>query len=86
MKRKIYPVHEKGELRMLGFLFTIGMLWVFGKLLLIGIKAAWGISKFLLTVVLLPVILIGMVIGGLIYLAVPILLVIGIVVFISSRA
>lgn len=41
---------------------------VFGKLLMFGIKAAWGISKFLLTIVLLPVILIGLVVGGLIYL------------------
>ena len=44
-----------------------------------GIKAAWGISKFLLTIVLLPVILIGLVVGGLIYLAFPILIVVGIV-------
>lgn len=52
---------------------------VFGKLLMFGIKAAWGISKFLLTIVLLPVILIGLVVGGLIYLAFPILIVVGIV-------
>ena len=44
-----------------------------------GIKAAWGISKILLTIVLLPVILIGLVVGGLIYLAFPILIVVGIV-------
>ena len=44
-----------------------------------GIKAAWGISKCLLTIVLLPVILIGLVVGGLIYLAFPILIVVGIV-------
>ena len=44
-----------------------------------GIKAAWGISKFLLTIVLLPVILVGLVVGGLIYLAFPILIVVGIV-------
>ena len=44
-----------------------------------GNKAAWGISKFLLTIVLLPVILIGLVVGGLIYLAFLILIVVGIV-------
>ena len=44
-----------------------------------GIKAAWGILKFPLTIVLLPVILIGLVVGGLIYLAFPILIVVGIV-------
>ena len=61
---------------MLTLLFIICFFAVFGKLLMFGIKAAWGISKFLLTIVLLPVILIGLVVGGLIYLAFPILIVV----------
>lgn len=44
-----------------------------------GIQMAWGISKFLLTIVILPLILIGMVVGGLLYIAFPILIVIGII-------
>ena len=64
---------------MLSLLFAICMIWVFGKLFIFGIKAAWGISKFIVTVVLLPLVLIGLVVGGLIYLAFPILLVVGIV-------
>ena len=71
---------------MLTLLFSICMLWVFGKLFILGVRAAWGISKFLLTVVFLPVLLIIMVAGGLISLAFPILIVIGIVGLISSRA
>ena len=47
---------------MLTLLFIICFFAVFGKLLMFGIKAAWGISKFLLTIVLLPVILIGLVV------------------------
>ncbi|MCI8577734.1 MAG: hypothetical protein HFG64_09520 [Lachnospiraceae bacterium] len=70
---------------MLSLLFTICMIWVFGKLFFFGIKAAWGISKFLLSIVLLPVILIGLVIGGLIYIAFPILIVVWIVAMISFR-
>ena len=61
------------------FLFIICMIGVFGKLLLFGIQMAWGISKFLLTIVILPLILIGMVVGGLLYIAFPILIVIGII-------
>ena len=61
------------------FLFIICMIGVFGKLLFFGIRMAWGISKFLLTIVLLPLILIGMVAGGLLYIAFPILIVVGIV-------
>lgn len=71
---------------MLSLLFGICMIWIFGKLLFFGIKAAWGISKLLVTVVLLPLVLIGMVIGGLIYIAFPILILMGIVVLISSKA
>lgn len=64
---------------MLEILFTICMLWVFGKLLLFGIRAAWGISKFLVTIVFMPLILIALVFAGLIYVAFPILVIIGIV-------
>lgn len=64
---------------MLTLLFIICFFAVFGKLLMFGIKAAWGISKFFLTIVLLPVILIGMVVGGLMSVAFPILIVVGIV-------
>lgn len=71
---------------MLSFLFTICMIWVFGKLLFFGIKAAWGISKFLVTIVLLPLILIGLVVGGLIYIAFPILIIAGIAVLVLSKA
>ena len=62
------------------------MIWIFGKILFFGIKAAWGISKFLVTVVLLPLVLLGMVVCGLIYIAFPILIVVGIVALISSKA
>ena len=70
---------------MVTIVFFILMLMIFGKLLIFGIKAAWGISKFLLTVVLLPVILIGLVIRGLFSIALPILLVIGVVSLFTSR-
>ncbi|MCI5502626.1 MAG: hypothetical protein MR410_00765 [Eubacterium sp.] len=70
---------------MLTILFTICMFWIFGKILIFGIKAAWGLSKFLFTVVLLPFVLVGMVLGGLLFLAFPLLLVIGIVFLLASR-
>jgi hypothetical protein len=38
-----------------------------------------GITKFLFTLVFLPVILIGMVVGGLIYIALPLLLIMEVV-------
>ena len=59
------------------------MIWIFGKLFIFGVKAAGGISKLLLTVVFLPLILIGMVIGGLMSIAFPILIIVGIVALVA---
>ena len=59
------------------------MIWIFGKLFIFGVKAAWGISNLLLTVVFLPLILIGMVIGGLMSIAFPILIIVGIVALVA---
>lgn len=64
---------------MLEIIFIICMLCVFGKLFIFGIKAAWGLSKIFFTIIFLPIILIGMVIAGLIYIAFPIVIIIGFV-------
>ena len=64
---------------MLELLFAVLMITIFGKLFIFGMKATWGITKILVTVVFLPLILIGLVLGGLVSLALPILLVVGIV-------
>ena len=64
--------------KMFSFFFMILMFYIFGKLFFFGMRAAWSISKLLITIVFLPVILLGMVFGGLLYLAFPILLIIGI--------
>ena len=55
------------------------MFGVFGKLFWFGLKAAWGISKFVLNIVFLPLILIVMVAGGLLSVAFPLLLIIGVI-------
>lgn len=70
---------------MLSLLFAICMIWIFGKIMIFGMKAAWGLSKFLVTVVLLPFALILLVLGGLISIAFPILLVIGMIIWVVGR-
>ena len=76
----------EGETLMFEILFMIGMLWVFGKLLVFGIRAAWGVTKLLFTVIFLPVVLFALVLGGLIALAFPLLIIIGIIIyFIKTR-
>ena len=71
---------------MLSLLFAICMIWFVGKFFIFGVKASWGILKLLCTVVLFPVILIGMVVGGLIYIAFPLLIIGGIIALISSNS
>lgn len=70
---------------MLSFLFTLLMIVVFGKILFFAIKATWGIAKIIFTLVFLPVILIALVLSGLAFIALPVLIVIGILVFIILR-
>lgn len=64
---------------MLTILFLIFLFGIFGKLFFFGIRAAWGISKFVLMVVFFPVILIGMLIVGFVKLAFPLLLIFGVI-------
>ena len=66
-------------------LFMILMFLIFGKLLIFALRAAWGISKIVCTVVLLPLFLIGLVFAGLLGLAFPILLVVGVVLLIAPK-
>jgi hypothetical protein len=67
---------------MWSLLFFVLMIVVFGKILKFAIKATWSIAKIMVTLVFLPVILVGLVLAGLLTLALPILVVIGIVAFI----
>lgn len=63
---------------MLTLIFVILLFVIFGKILGLAVKAAWGISKIVCTVVLLPLILVGLVLKGLIEIALPVLLIVGI--------
>lgn len=69
---------------MITLIFSILMIVVFGKLLIWAIKAAWSIAKVLCTLVLLPLILIVMVATGLIYIAIVIVVICGVVTLIAS--
>ncbi|MCI5805542.1 MAG: hypothetical protein MR029_04320 [Clostridium sp.] len=69
---------------MITLIFIILMIMVFGKLLLWSIKAAWGITKILFTVVFLPIILIALALSGAIYIAIVLLIIGGIVTLVKS--
>ena len=64
---------------MLTLLFVICMFGIFGKLIGLAFKMTWGIAKVLFTLVFLPVTLVGLAMGGLLVVAFPLLIVVGIV-------
>lgn len=64
---------------MLTFIFCILMIVVFGNIVAFAVKMAWGVSKIVINLVLLPVILIGMVLAGLFWIAIPLLVAIGLI-------
>ena len=67
------------------FLFMILMFYIFGKLFFFGLKAAWGLSKFVLTIILLPITLMVMVSCGLLYFAFVLLIVVGNISFFKTN-
>ena len=71
---------------MLTLIFTCLMVWIFGKLIWIAFKMTWGITKVLFNLVFLPIILIALVIGGLVSVALPVLIIIGVIMLICEIA
>lgn len=71
---------------MLTLLFIIGLFYVFGNIFVIGVKMAWGLTKLLFTVLFFPIILIIMAVSGLMYIAMPILAIIGLVSLFSKKS
>ena len=65
-------------------LFIFLMFGVFGKLIGLAVRATWGITKIFFRLIFLPVVLIGLVLAGLMYIALPLLVVIGIAVLVLA--
>ena len=69
---------------MLILLFVILMIVVIGKIAILTMKAAWGITKVIFTVVLFPVFLIAMAVSGFMALAFIALIIGGLVALVAS--
>ena len=69
---------------MFTLLFFVLFFMVFGKMIGFAFRATWGLTKILFSIVFLPLILIGLVFGGLLYIAFPVLLVVGVVSLIAN--
>lgn len=64
-------------------LFIAFMLTIFGRLIAFAFKAAWGITKVVLVLIVLPVALIALFAAGFVYIAIPILAIVGIVALVK---
>lgn len=70
---------------MITFLFCLLMLAVFGKLAVFACRAAWGFTKIIVCFVFAPLLLVILLISGLVYIALPILIIVGVIGLVSSR-
>ncbi len=70
---------------MLTFLFFVLLFGIFGKLIWLAVKAAWGISKIVFSIVFLPVVVLVLFFSGLVYVALGLLVAIGIVSLIKGH-
>ena len=71
---------------MLTIAFVILFFLVFGRLLTFALKATWGLTKLVLALILFPVVLVVMVLGGLLIFALPILLIVGGIILVTTVA
>ena len=67
-------------------IFFLLFVMIFGRMIEFAFRATWGLFKVLMYIVFLPLILVGMVFGGLLYVAFPILIVVGIISLIARLA
>lgn len=81
-----FTSRRKEDEKMLTLLCMVFLVVIFGKLGILALKAAWSVSKILVTVVFFPLILIALVLAGLFYISIPILVIAGIVVLCMSIA
>ena len=67
-------------------LFSVLLLMFICKVGWFAFRAAWGITKVVVGLVLFPIVLIALVVGGFIYIALPILAIVGICSMVKSIA
>lgn len=69
---------------MFELLLSILFIAVFGKLIVLALRLAWGALYVILSVVLLPVIILWALFMGLFKIALPVLIIVGIFAFLAG--
>lgn len=70
-------------MEMLALVFYLCVFAIFGKLSMWILKGIWGLTKFFFTVLFLPLILIGLLFSGFIFIVLPVIILIAVVVLIA---
>ena len=70
---------------MLTALFIIAFIWFMWKVIALAVKMTWGFLKIGFYIICLPIVVIGLFLGGLIYIALPILIIGGIIALVISK-
>lgn len=71
---------------MLALIFFIALIVVTVKLLILAVKAAWSVTKVICSILFLPIFLVALVAVGLVYIAIPILAIVGIAVLLGNAS
>ena len=69
---------------MLGLAFVILLAVFIIKAVFLAVRLTWGLLKILVRIVFFPAILVGLVVGGLIKLALPLIIIALIVIFMAK--
>ena len=77
-------VRESRVMIMMSVLFIILFVYIFGKLAGFALRATWSIMKVVFFFIFLPFALVSLVLGGLLYIAFPILIFVGIISLLAN--
>lgn len=66
-------------------LFILAFVWFMWKVIALAIKMTWGLLKVGIYVIFLPIVMIGLFFGGLIYIALPLAIIGGIIALAVSK-
>ena len=69
---------------MITILVLAGIIYLLGNVIGLGFKITFGILGFFIKFLFLPLIIVGLIIGGLFSIALPVMVILGIVMLISS--
>ena len=70
---------------MLTALFILAFVWFMWKVIALAIKMTWGLLKVGIYVIFLPIVIIGLFLGGLIYIALSLAIIGGIIALAISK-